>query len=147
MEETTNNIAILGSGNIGMSLAKGLVKSGYCRAEKITLTRRNLQKVSEQMEQGFQVTDQNFEVVAASSIIVIAVLPQQLNGLLDQIAGAINPENHLIISVVSGVSCADIRAKLGANVQVVRAMPNTAIAIRQSMTCIASDNTSSENLN
>ena len=147
MEEITNNIAILGSGNIGMSLAKGLVKSGYCRAEKITLTRRNLQKVSEQMEQGFQVTDQNYEVVAASSIIVIAVLPQQLNGLLDQIAGAINPEKHLIISVVSGVSCADIRAKLGANVQVVRAMPNTAIAIRQSMTCIASDNTSSENLN
>ena len=147
MEEITNNIAILGSCNIGMSLAKGLVKSGYCRAEKITLTRRNLQKVSEQMEQGFQVTDQNFEVVAASSTIVIAVLPQQLNGLLDQIAGAINPENHLIISVVSGVSCADIRAKLGANVQVVRAMPNTAIAIRQSMTGIASDNTSSENLN
>ena len=147
MKETINQIAILGSGNIGMSLAKGLVKSGYCPAENITLTRRNLTKITEPSELGFVVSDQNFDTVSGSSIIVIAVLPQQLNGLLDQIAGAVTPEKHLIISVVSGVSCADIRAKLGSNVQVIRAMPNTAIAIRQSMTCIASDNSNSENLN
>jgi pyrroline-5-carboxylate reductase len=48
---------------------------------------------------------------------------------------------------VSGVSCNDIRQQLELEVQVVRAMPNTAIAIGQSMTCIATDNASAENIN
>lgn len=139
-------IAILGSGNIGMSLAKGLVKSDYCLPSDIILTRRNLQSLSAQKQQGFAITDDNFAAVADSSIVILAVLPQQLNILLDKISGAINPKEHLIISVISGVSCGDIRAKLGNDVQVVRAMPNTAIAIGESMTCIASDNANENNL-
>jgi pyrroline-5-carboxylate reductase len=47
---------------------------------------------------------------------------------------------------VSGVSCADLKAELGADATVIRAMPNTAIAIAQSMTCIASDNASDDSL-
>ena len=146
MMELTKKTAVLGSGNIGMSLAKGLVKADYCRAEEITLTRRNLQHLTEQTPFGFQVSDKNFSAVFDSSIIIIAVLPQQLDQLLDEIAAAIDPEKHLVISIVSGVSCENIRKKLGNNVQVVRAMPNTAIAICQSMTCIATDNASSENM-
>lgn len=146
MERTTQKTAILGSGNIGMSLAKGLVKAQYCNPEDITLTRRDLQHLTEQVQHGYQVSDQNSRAVSGSSVVIIAVLPQQLDQLLEQINGAIDPEKHLVISVVSGVTCANIRAKLGNNVQVVRAMPNTAIAIGQSMTCIASDNASKENI-
>lgn len=144
--KSTQKIAILGSGNIGMSLANGLVKSDYIKAEQITLTRRNLQRMSAQVSQGFQVSDQNYRAVFGADVIILAVLPQQLNILLDEIAGAIDAEKHLIISVISGVSCKDIRSKLGNNVQVVRAMPNTAIAIGQSMTCIATDNASENNM-
>src|SRR5690606_33183421 len=50
----------------------------------------------------------------------------------------------LIVSVISGVSCHDNNNKLGENAQVVRAMPNTAISIGQSMTCIAGDATVSD---
>ncbi|MBE7179265.1 MAG: NAD(P)-binding domain-containing protein, partial [Mucilaginibacter polytrichastri] len=144
--KSDKKIAILGSGNIGMSLANGLVKSDYVTAEQITLTRRNLQRMNAQVTQGFQVSDQNFRAVFGADVIILAVLPQQLNALLDEIAGAIDAEKHLIISVISGVTCKDIRAKLGNNVQVVRAMPNTAIAIRQSMTCLASDNATESNI-
>jgi pyrroline-5-carboxylate reductase len=139
-------IAILGSGNIGLSLAKGLVKSDYCLPGKIILTRRNLQHLAVQQQQGFKVTDDNFAAVAQSSIVILAVLPQQLNALLEKIAAAIDPQKHLVISVISGVSCSDIRFKLGNKVQVVRAMPNTAIAIGESMTCIASDNVDEKNI-
>lgn len=144
--EDTSKVAILGSGNIGLSLARGLVKSAYCTAENITLTRRNIHHLTAEMAQGYQVSDQNYRAVAASSIIILAVLPQQLNTLLDEIREAIDPSKHLIISVISGVSCKDIREKTGTNVQVIRAMPNTAIAIGQSMTCIASDAASDENI-
>lgn len=144
-KSTKNKIAILGSGNIGMSLARGLVKASYCEASQITLTRRNLERIAEFTEQGYRVTDQNVQAVSEASVIIFAVLPQQLNQLLEQIKEAICP-GHLIISIVSGVSCSDIREKLANNVPVVRVMPNTAIAIGQSMTCFASDNASSAHL-
>jgi pyrroline-5-carboxylate reductase len=78
--------------------------------------------------------------------VVLAILPQQLNKLLDEIKPAANQTNTCLISVVSGVSCQDIRNQLGLDVQVIRAMPNTAIAIGHSMTCIATDNASAANV-
>ena len=140
MEQYQGNIAIIGSGNIGLSLAKGLVKANYVSASQICLTRRNVAALAAYAEQGFQVSADNSLAVSEADVVVLAVLPQQLNQLLEQISGVIDPQKHLIISVASGVTCQDIRAKLSEQVQVIRAMPNTAIAIGQSMTCVATDN-------
>jgi len=137
-----NKITIIGSGNIGLSLAKGLAKKAYCRAEDITLTRRNIKSLSEEAAKGFNVSDDNKLAISDARVIILAVLPQQLKNVLEEIAPAISPEKQMVVSVVSGVTCADVRNKRGNNVQVIRAMPNTAIAIGQSMTCIASDNAS-----
>jgi pyrroline-5-carboxylate reductase len=139
-------ITIIGSGNIGLSLAKGLVKKSYCKPEQITLTRRNLKLMTDEIAAGFNVSDNNIVAIYNADIVVLAVLPQQLKKVLEEIASSINPEKQLVISVVSGVSCADVRNEIGNNVQVIRAMPNTAIAIGQSMTCIASDNAVEKNM-
>ena len=146
MNKFKGRIAILGSGNIGISLAKGLVKSDYAEPGQISLTRRNIAGLSRLAEQGFAVSADNAAVVADADIVVLAVLPQQLNSLLSQIDHVVNPKKHVFISVASGVSCLDIRSKLGDEVQVIRAMPNTAIAIGQSMTCVATDNATAENI-
>ncbi len=146
MKGSLRRTAILGGGNIGLSLAKGLVAAGYYNPQDITVTKRNIQHFSAEAAKGFRISDNNVDAVASSSIIILAVLPQQLNPLLDQIKELIDPEKHLVISVISGVSCANIQSKLGDRVQVVRAMPNTAIAIGQSMTCMASANASDENM-
>lgn len=140
------HIAILGSGNIGLSLAKGLVKAGIYEPSQITLTRRNISALAEMKEQGFDVTANNAEAVSKATIVVLAILPQQLNKLLDEIKSSVDPAKHLLISVISGVSCQDIRKYLALDVQVVRVMPNTAIAIGQSMTCIATDTATEENI-
>jgi pyrroline-5-carboxylate reductase len=141
------NIAILGSGNIGLSLAKGLVKAGIYEPAQITLTRRNISALSSLTEAGYQATVNNMEAVKGADIVVLAVLPQQLNKLLDEIKPALDANRHLLISVISGVNCQDVRKYLGFDIQVVRAMPNTAIAIGQSMTCIATDSGSEANIN
>lgn len=141
-----SKITIIGSGNIGFSLAKGLVKQGYCLPEEIVLTRRTLGSLEEEAKLGFLVSDQNKLAIANSSIIVLAILPQQLNGVLHEIQEAVDVEKHLLVSVVSGVTCADIREQIGKPVRVVRAMPNTAIAIGESMTCVATDTASEEQL-
>jgi pyrroline-5-carboxylate reductase len=146
MNKFKGRIAILGSGNIGVSLAKGLVKSNYAEPGQISLTRRNISGLDALAEQGFVVSNDNAAVVAAADVVVLAVLPQQLNNLLAQIESAADAKKHVFISVASGVSCLDIRSKLGETVQVIRAMPNTAIAIGQSMTCVATDNATKENV-
>lgn len=146
MGKFTGKIAILGSGNIGLSLAKGLVKANYVTADQVSLTRRNITGLTDFASKGFIVSADNAAAVAASDVIVLAVLPQQLNQLMEQISGVIDINRHVVISVASGVSCSDIRSKLQEGLEVIRAMPNTAIAIGQSMTCVATDNASAEHV-
>jgi pyrroline-5-carboxylate reductase len=104
----TDKIAILGSGNIGLALANGLVKGNYCKATQIILTRRNIQSLAEYKTKGFETTDNNSEAVKNASVIILGVLPQQLKGLLAEIENVITPE-HVIVSIISGVTCTDIR--------------------------------------
>ncbi|MBK0382047.1 pyrroline-5-carboxylate reductase [Pedobacter sp. SD-b] len=139
-------ITIIGSGNIGLSLANGLVKSQLCAAREITLTRRTLAGLTDFAKQGFKTSDNNAAAVKDADIIVLAVLPQQVNKVLDEIRSSINPDKQIFTSVVSGVTCKNIKEKLYDNLQVVRVMPNTSIAIQQSMTCFATDNASAESL-
>ena len=143
---TQQHIAILGSGNMGLALAKGLVKAGIYQPNQITLTRRSMASLEEHAKAGYQVTIDNAKAVSNATIIVLAVLPQQLNKLLAEIKPAVNTSTQLLVSVISGVNCLDIREQLGMDVQVVRAMPNTAIAIGESMTCLATDTGNVENV-
>ncbi|UIR55429.1 pyrroline-5-carboxylate reductase [Sphingobacterium sp. SRCM116780] len=139
-------ITIIGTGNIGLSLAKGLVKKEFCAADQITLTRRNIKSLDQENQAGFVVTDNNLLAVEQADIVVLAILPQQLRKVLEEIAPVVKSSNQIFVSVVSGVSCVDIKEVLGQDVSVVRAMPNTAIAIGQSMTCIATDSSSSDDV-
>ncbi|SEG46228.1 pyrroline-5-carboxylate reductase [Sphingobacterium lactis] len=138
-----NKITIIGGGNIGLSLAKGLLKSNYCQANEITITRRNLSSLAEEKELGFRISDSNPDAIEGADFVVLAILPQQIRKVMDELAPVLKP-SQTVISVVSGVSCQDIKTVLGADKVVVRAMPNTAIAIGQSMTCIATDDAPEE---
>ena len=145
-QKTLPKICILGGGNIGLSLAKGLVQNGKYKAKDIIVTRQSKNRLPEISKLGFTATDDNGAAVSKSELIVIAVLPQQLNALLKSISLRIDSKKHVIVSVISGVSTKDITHQVMKDVQVVRAMPNTAIAIGESMTCLASGNASKENL-
>ncbi len=132
-------LAIIGAGNIGLSLAQGLIKAGKYEASDIIITRRNPDALESLKEKGFSATADNSEAFKNADVVVLAVLPQQLDQLLDQVKAYVDPKRHLLISVISGVDTATIQNRLGVEVAVVRAMPNTAIAIGESMTTIASN--------
>ena len=131
-----SSICILGCGNIGSSIAKGLEKSGQFTSNNITLTRRNIQPLEEIKKIGFQTTDDNRMAVKKSEIVIISVGPSQLLTLLEDISSYLN-NKHIIISIVSGVEIKEIQAKVGTKVPIIRAMPNTASDLCESMTCLS----------
>ena len=129
-------IAIIGAGNLGTSLARGLVKTNYSVPSDFTLTRRRLNRLSGLEDEGYNITSDNIKACNNADIIVLAILPQKLNDILGEIKSSI--KNQLIISLVSGATIEQIHERIdNKNIPVVRAMPNTAIAIGESMTCIA----------
>lgn len=140
MSRTIYDIAILGGGNIGRAIAIGLAASGKFAANRIAITRRKVELLDDLATQDFQILADNRIAVENSKVILIAVTPQQINDLLDDIKTIIDPKCHFLISVVSGVRIQEIINRIGQDISVVRAMPNTAIAIRESMTCIATTN-------
>ena len=140
-------LAIIGTGNLGSSMALGLTQSGLYKSADITLTRRRLERISGFKDQGFRLTSDNCTAVKNSDVIILAVEPQQIDVVLEEIASSLVKGKHLLISVVTGVSIKQISKKLNKDVDIVRAMPNTAIAIRQSMTCIATESNNKKAIN
>jgi pyrroline-5-carboxylate reductase len=134
-----SKIAILGGGNIGLAIMNGLTESKIYSPQNISITRKNIDPLLYLKRQRINVTSDNIYSVKKSSIILIAVQPQQINGILDEIKGYIKPEVHTVISVVSGATISAIKKRLPEGTAVVRAMPNTAIALKESMTCLASE--------
>ena len=143
---TIPSLTILGAGNIGGAIARGLAKSGRLAAGQITLTRRHPEKLADFAAEGFVTTLDNLAAVTANDLVVLAVEPGQLDGLLDEISGAVDPARHTLVSVVSGATIADMRRHLPAGVALLRAMPNTAIAVGESMTCLAATDRSAPGL-
>jgi pyrroline-5-carboxylate reductase len=134
----TTRIAIIGAGAIGTCIANGLADSGRFRAEDIRLTRRNLRLLDEMKRKGFIIERDNRDAVRNSEVVILAVEPHQIDDLLGEIGPELADDTHTLISVVTGVSMQHIIKLIGKQVALVRAMPNTAIAVRESMTCLAS---------
>lgn len=138
-------IAIVGAGSLGMAIADGLLASGLIRTDQLILTRRKVHLLEKFEKLGIRVTNDNASAIRESEVVIIAVEPQQINQLLDEITESLE-ETHIVISVVTGVSTKKILEKTGKKLSLVRAMPNTAIGIRESMTCLASESTNSKAL-
>jgi pyrroline-5-carboxylate reductase len=144
MEE---KIAILGAGNLGVAIAVGAVKSSLLHSRQLILTRRNLDKLHGLASDGYQLTSNNPDAVQQSKIVILCVQPKQVANVVKEIAPVLLEDKHILVSTVTGVSLEEIAQHLGnKNIPVVRAMPNTAIAIGSSMTCIATQNATNQQL-
>jgi pyrroline-5-carboxylate reductase len=141
-----SKLAVLGGGNLGRALALGWVGARRFSPADICVTRRQAEKLDDLEEAGFLTGDDNMAAVAACDLLVVAVQPQQLDDLLVEIAATLEVGRHRLVSVVSGASIAQIRRTVGDDVAVVRAMPNTAVSIGESMTCLSAEEGSEDAL-
>ena len=140
----SKKIAIIGGGNLGAAMAEGLVSSGFVSPGQLIVTRRNVNQLKSLEEKGVQISSDNIKAVSYADWIVLAVKPFQIKEVLTLIQPHLDAKKHVLISVVTGTWIKDIQEVIGEDFSLFRAMPNTAIAIRESMTCICSHNASDE---
>ena len=139
MEKLKEKIAIIGCGNIGKAIAQGLLDSKIVTTNKLTVTRRNTETLKDLSNLGVNVISNNEDAIKNSSIIILAITPQKMNGILEQIKENLDIKKHIILSIVTGAEIKDIKEIVQKSIPVVRVMPNTAISIKESMTCLSAD--------
>lgn len=137
------NITIIGGGNLGTAIASGLLESRFIKSKNLTITKRNLGTLKRFSEAGVQVISDNNKAIQNANIIIVAVKPYQIQEILTNTSFH---DNQIVISVVTGIWLKDLRQWINDKVILFRAMPNTAIGIQQSMTCISNDAVDSKSI-
>ena len=132
-----NKIAIIGGGNLGSSIAKGLVSSNQPFKGELVVTRRRVHLIKFLEAYGIIVQQDNVVAVNNADIVILAVKPFQLTDIIKEIMPALKKE-AILISLAAGVDSQQISEMAGGRRGIFRAMPNTAISIGQSMTCVSS---------
>lgn len=143
----TKKIAIIGGGNLGIAIAEGLLKSDFAKPYQITVTRRTLSRLQSLKEKGVTITDNNRDAIENSEIIIVALKPYNVKEVLEGLKNSFDAKKHIVISVVTGIFLKDLTAIVNNGVPVFRAMPNTAIAIQESVTCLCSEGATDPQIN
>ncbi len=130
-------IAIIGAGNLGLSIAKGVLHSNG--ATTMYLTKRHVESIKDFEKYGnVTVTSDNREAIAKSDILIFAVQPGHFAQILEDTKDLLT-EKHVVISTITGFSISKIEGIIGAEQFIIRSMPNTAISVGKSMTCICAN--------
>lgn len=131
MSDTAGRIAVLGAGKIGEALIAGLVSARWRPPELIVAADRRAERLREVAERhGVATTQSNLEAARGAEIVVIAVKPQDIAALLDEI-GPVVGTSQTLVSVAAGITTAGIEKRLVERVPVVRVMPNTPMTVHE----------------
>jgi len=140
-------VAIIGCGNIGISLLQGLLKQQNIPACDITATRRNIEELAYLKGLGVNMLSDNIAAVNNSDLIIIAVKPYNIGSVLEELKDHLIPGRHILISVTAGVTISRIQEVIGSSIPVFRAMPNISASVAKSVTCICNSGVMREDLN
>ncbi len=131
-------IGFIGMGNMGYSMLKGVLN--YLNPQDIIFTCLSYEKKEKiSNETGVRYAESNAECANSAKYIILAVKPQVYNTVLKNIQNVITEES-VIISLAPGITIAAIKEELGADIKVVRAMPNTPALVGEGMTGICYEN-------
>ena len=136
-------IGIIGAGNMGEALLKGLQVSGCLNAKQVFVSAKH-QKRLDHLSQTYHVKTMldNKEVVRHAEILILAVKPQIIHGVLGELSAGVfqnsknSDDRKLVISVVAGLSTSTIARYIGEKMPIIRTMPNTPALVMEAATAI-----------
>lgn len=132
-------LGIIGLGKIGSTILRVLVNSKTIEPEKIII--HDIQKdilLDRSKETKVDFAENNKSVVLKSKYIILAVLPQVIDGVLDEISPEIS-EDHVLITIAAGISIDHVTKHFDKNVSIIRIMTNTPALVRAAATAISSN--------
>ncbi|MCX7185408.1 MAG: pyrroline-5-carboxylate reductase [Nitrosospira sp.] len=126
------NITFIGGGNMASALIGGLLQQGYAAAQirVVEINAKGREKITREL--GVAAVADLADGISGSDVILLAVKPQQLSALAQQLAPLL--KDQLVISIAAGIRASDISRWLGGYGRVVRAMPNTPALVRAAVT-------------
>jgi len=126
---------LVGAGAMGEAILAGLLGAGR-PSESVAVVEKRAERAGELAHKyGVEVSD-GYGVVAGSDQVLLAVKPQDLPSVLDEVAPSLAP-GQTVISIAAGVSIAAIEARVPAGVAVVRVMPNTPALVSEGISALA----------
>ncbi|MFD7907829.1 pyrroline-5-carboxylate reductase [Kitasatospora sp. NPDC057904] len=128
-------IAFLGTGKIGEALLSGLLRAGKDPAD-VLVTARRPERAAELADRHGVVAVSNAEAAKLADTLILAVKPQDMGTLLEELAPHVSPD-RLVISAAAGVPTAWFEERLAAGTPVVRVMPNTPVLVDEGMSVIS----------
>lgn len=144
-------VAVIGAGNMGSAIIRGLVSAGTLRADQISVsnpTPGKLDRLSTELP-GIYTSVHNRDAIVEADMIVLAVKPWLLERVLLELAPSIDFSYQIIVSIASGITLDDMARILEPHCSdpiLFRVIPNTAIAVGSSMTFICSSGASDEEI-
>jgi len=135
----SKRIAIIGCGNLGLSILNGLLDNSIIAPSNIIVTKRNIKSLAYLEEKGIKVSSDNAEAVRTADVIIVALKPYNILEVLKELKDLFNVNQHILISLATGVSLKEIESTIALPLPIFRAMPNTAADVGNSITCIASN--------
>ncbi len=150
-------VTIIGTGNIGGAIARGLAQGTVINTSEITCTDHSqdlLDKIKA-FDPAFQTTSDNIEASKRANIIIIAVKPWMVEKVIDEIKPVLDFDKQIIVSIAAGVTFEQLMSFLTkhsgfdqmASPTLFRVIPNTAIEVLSSMTFVSSYNASEDQNN
>ena len=132
-------IAIIGCGNLGAALLQGLIDGSNVEPTNLTATKRKIQSLASFEDQGVLVTANNVEAVKRSEIILLGLKPHNTIAVLTELAPSLDASKHVLVSLATGITIAELTSVVGADIPIFRAMPNTAADVNESLTCLCAN--------
>ena len=129
-------IGFIGCGNMATAILKGILKSSEVAATDIIASAKS-DKTREKIEKelGIQKADTNAQVVDFADVVFLAVKPQFLEGVLDEIKASVK-EDQIFISIAPGKTLQWLGEHLGEGTKIIRTMPNTPAMVGEGMTAL-----------
>jgi pyrroline-5-carboxylate reductase len=132
---SNRTVAVLGTGKIGEALLSGMIRAGW-RPENLLVTTRTPERAAQLRDRYGVEHVTNPEAAKRADTLILAVKPQDMGKLLDELAPHTTTD-RLVISAAAGITTGYIEGRLASGVAVVRVMPNTPVVVDEGMSVIS----------